>query len=157
MADRLASKVAPALPVDGDNATHAVDVMSTPPAVSESGNMTVPRTDRHAILDPLQLGLDAPKVGLKGKTIPRAISDCHWPHGTVTSSTKGSLEMPIDKASAGECSVCLERPIDCVLYMCGHMCMCYECAVGLHHASIEGGSCPICRQSIRDVIKIYRS
>ena len=156
VADRLAGKVAPALPVDSDNAASAVD-MSTPPRVTESGNVTVPRNDRHAVLDSLQLGLDAPNVGLKGRTIPRASSDCHWPHGAVTSSTTGSLEMPLDKASAAECSVCLERPIDCVLYTCGHMCMCYECAVGLHRASIEGGSCPICRQTIRDVIKIYRS
>jgi len=159
VADRLASKVAPALPIDNNDIAHAVNTVSTPPAVPESGNVTVPRNDRHAMLNPLRLALDAPKVALKGKTIPMASSDCRRQLDAATSSasTKGSLEMPVDKASAAECSVCLERPIDCVLYTCGHMCMCYECAVGLHRASIAGGSCPICRQTIRDVIKIYRS
>ena len=155
--DRLASKVAPALPVDSGETSHAANTLSTPPAVAESGNATVPRNDQHAVLNPSRLGLDAPAVGLKGKTIPRASSDRHWPHDAAASSARASLEIAVEKASAAECSVCLEQPIDCVLYTCGHMCMCYECAIGLHHASIEGGSCPICRQAIRDVIKIYRS
>ena len=25
-----------------------------------------------------------------------------------------------------ECKICYESPVDCVLYMCGHMCLCYE-------------------------------
>jgi hypothetical protein len=59
-----------------------------------------------------------------------------------------------DNAS-NECSVCLDKPSDCVLYTCGHMCMCYECAVNLQRT--EDASCPICRKAIRDVIKIFRA
>lgn len=157
VADHLASKVAPALPVDSDDSAHAVDSVSISPAIPVSVNVTLPQNGRHAVPNPLRLGLDAPKVGLKGKTIPRASSDCCWPRDAATSSTNGSLKARVDNPSAAECSVCLEQPIDCVLYTCGHMCMCYECAVGLHRASTAGGSCPICRQTIRDVIKIYRS
>jgi protein neuralized len=59
-----------------------------------------------------------------------------------------------DNAS-NECSVCLEKPSDCVLYTCGHMCMCYDCAINVQRT--DGASCPICRQPIRDVIKIFRA
>lgn len=53
-----------------------------------------------------------------------------------------------------ECSVCFEKPTDCVLYMCGHLCMCYECAKTVKE---NRGVCPICQQMIKDIIKIYRS
>lgn len=55
-----------------------------------------------------------------------------------------------------ECTVCYEKPVDSVLYMCGHMCMCYECALQQWRGR-GGGHCPICRASIRDVIRTYRS
>lgn len=40
--------------------------------------------------------------------------------------------------------------------MCGHMCMCYECAVK-QWRGIGGGHCPLCRAVIRDVIRTYKS
>jgi len=46
--------------------------------------------------------------------------------------------------------------VDCVLYTCGHMCMCYECALQQWRGR-GAGSCPICRNEIRDVIKTFRS
>ncbi|XP_008561058.1 protein neuralized isoform X1 [Microplitis demolitor] len=55
-----------------------------------------------------------------------------------------------------ECSICYERNIDSVLYMCGHMCMCYPCAIQQWRGK-GGGQCPLCRAPIRDVIRIYRS
>lgn len=55
-----------------------------------------------------------------------------------------------------ECSICYERPIDSVLYMCGHMCMCFECAVQQWRGK-GGGHCPMCRAVIRDVIRTYKS
>ncbi|XP_058795420.1 protein neuralized isoform X2 [Phymastichus coffea] len=55
-----------------------------------------------------------------------------------------------------ECSICYERGIDSVLYMCGHMCMCYTCAIQQWRGK-GGGHCPLCRAQIRDVIRIYRS
>lgn len=59
-----------------------------------------------------------------------------------------------DNAS-NECSVCFEKAVDCVLYTCGHMCLCYECAIDIKDN--QGALCPICRQAIKDIIKIYRS
>ncbi|XP_050544074.1 protein neuralized isoform X2 [Daktulosphaira vitifoliae] len=53
----------------------------------------------------------------------------------------------------GECSICFERNVDCALYTCGHLCMCYECA---KKQWVRLGRCPICRAVIKDVIKIYK-
>lgn len=62
-------------------------------------------------------------------------------------------------AAGGECTVCYERSVDCVLYSCGHMCLCYECALHLYRGGRTAGQglCPICRAPIRDVIRAYRS
>ena len=54
-----------------------------------------------------------------------------------------------------ECAVCLERAADSALYTCGHMCMCYSCAKEIIRKPKP--LCPICRQPILDVIKIFRS
>ncbi|CAB3232260.1 unnamed protein product [Arctia plantaginis] len=55
-----------------------------------------------------------------------------------------------------ECTICYENPIDSVLYMCGHMCMCYRCAVQQWRGK-GGGQCPLCRAPIKDVIRTYKS
>ncbi|XP_011179248.2 protein neuralized isoform X2 [Zeugodacus cucurbitae] len=58
-------------------------------------------------------------------------------------------------SSAGaECTICYENQIDSVLYMCGHMCMCYDCAIE-QWRGVGGGQCPLCRAVIRDVIRTY--
>jgi hypothetical protein len=59
-----------------------------------------------------------------------------------------------DNAS-NECTVCWEKPPNCVIYTCGHMCMCFECAVDIKNN--QGALCPICRQEIKDIIKIFKS
>ena len=60
-------------------------------------------------------------------------------------------------ASAVDCTICYENPIDSVLYMCGHMCMCFDCAMKHWRGGSNGGYCPLCRAPIRDVIRTYRS
>eukprot|EP00088_Acartia_fossae_P037244 TRINITY_DN3840_c0_g1_i2.p1 TRINITY_DN3840_c0_g1~~TRINITY_DN3840_c0_g1_i2.p1 ORF type:complete len:584 (-),score=123.24 TRINITY_DN3840_c0_g1_i2:374-2125(-) len=55
-----------------------------------------------------------------------------------------------------ECKICYENIVDCVLYACGHMCLCYECALQQWKGR-GGGICPMCRNYIQDVIKIYKS
>ncbi|XP_054168717.1 protein neuralized-like isoform X2 [Oppia nitens] len=57
-------------------------------------------------------------------------------------------------AIGNECNVCYEQTINSVLYTCGHVCMCYECAVKQWRGP---GQCPICRATIRDVIRTYWS
>ncbi|CRL00620.1 CLUMA_CG013880, isoform A [Clunio marinus] len=76
-------------------------------------------------------------------------------HGTVygTVSNYG----PNDPSNGVDCTICYENPIDSVLYMCGHMCMCYDCAMKHWRGGINGGACPLCRAPIRDVIRTYKS
>lgn len=62
-----------------------------------------------------------------------------------------------EPAGGVDCTICYENPIDSVLYMCGHMCMCYDCAMKHWRGGINGGACPLCRAPIRDVIRTYKS
>ncbi|RWS15902.1 protein neuralized-like protein [Dinothrombium tinctorium] len=74
-------------------------------------------------------------------------SNCASQHGSESNSNAINL---------GECTVCYEKPINSVLYICGHMCMCYECAFKQWKGT-GGGQCPICRAMIQDVIRTYVS
>jgi hypothetical protein len=57
--------------------------------------------------------------------------------------------LPSSKASRhGACAVCCDEQIDCVLYRCGHMCVCTVCAAQL-------AKCPVCRAPIRDVVRVF--
>jgi len=77
------------------------------------------------------------------------------PIGPSRDVRSSDMKTESEDNSSNECAVCLERPPDCVLYMCGHMCMCYKCAFGIRQSG--DATCPICRQPILDIIKIYRS
>ena len=58
----------------------------------------------------------------------------------------------------GECVVCFDRKIDCVLSPCGHVATCQRCAerlVAVYLTSTQReklGRCPICRSRIETVI-----
>ncbi|KAK1278249.1 hypothetical protein QJS04_geneDACA022715 [Acorus gramineus] len=54
--------------------------------------------------------------------------------------------------SKGSCCICYEMQVDSLLYRCGHMCTCFECATELQWSS---GRCPICRAPILDVVRAY--
>lgn len=48
------------------------------------------------------------------------------------------------------CKICMDRVVDCVLLECGHMVSCVKCGKKL-------AECPICRQNIVRVIRVFRS
>lgn len=51
------------------------------------------------------------------------------------------------------CSICMDAKRDAILLDCGHRATCYSC--GLRLLQTGSPSCPICRRSIRRVVKIY--
>ncbi|XP_037050189.1 protein neuralized isoform X2 [Bradysia coprophila] len=109
-------------------------------------------------------------------------ADVNQPNGMVTSPQRLQVQLPnsesinsltqqtenqrkavqlaaqqqIAAENSVQCAICYENPIDSVLYMCGHMCMCYNCAIQ-QWRGIGGGHCPLCRAVIRDVIRTYKS
>ena len=79
----------------------------------------------------------------------RAISLLGQQEENEDKATEGSNSGP-----SGGCMVCYEKVVDCVLYTCGHICMCYHCAI--RQWGEGGGFCPICENEMRDVVTIYK-
>jgi len=73
----------------------------------------------------------------------------------ANSTTVSSITSNSQKRDNGECAICLENEPDSALYPCGHMCMCYDCAVSVQKQ--RSALCPMCRQPIVDILRIYRS
>lgn len=76
-------------------------------------------------------------------------------HIKGTESSKKSSKSTSEAQATRDCPICYERPINCVLYQCGHMCTCYEC--GVKQWRTQSRTCPICRTVIKDVIKTFMS
>ena len=49
------------------------------------------------------------------------------------------------------CVICMDAPKDVAFYPCGHKCVCTSCADQYD----EENGCPICRQPVIDVLRIY--
>lgn len=56
-------------------------------------------------------------------------------------------------SSAGPCVICSEGVVDTLLYRCGHMCVCYSCAMELKS---QRHNCPFCRAPIEDIVRAYQ-
>ena len=105
----------------------------------------------------------------------RRLSDPFHPHGlqgennlselpgndqeeTSRASTSKSAECDDANDSsavgAGDCSICISNKANTVVYDCGHVCMCVTCAKALKKRE-RSAKCPICRNPIKDIIKLY--
>ena len=69
--------------------------------------------------------------------------------------TRGCQEAVAPQAArdAGVCCVCLTAAATHALSPCGHYCLCAACAP----CWLRGGSCPLCRGGVREVLRIFRS
>lgn len=63
----------------------------------------------------------------------------------------GLMRSQPDTAAAkrGNCCICHRMQVDSLLYRCGHVCACFDCADQLKSS---GMSCPICQSPIDDVV-----
>ena len=59
---------------------------------------------------------------------------------------------PTDDDQKYICSVCMAEPIGAVFDPCGHGKVCFECAIEVKN---NDGHCPVCRESIRRVMKLF--
>ncbi|XP_062187439.1 uncharacterized protein LOC133890850 [Phragmites australis] len=57
---------------------------------------------------------------------------------------------PDTTAKRGSCCICHRMQVDSLLYRCGHMCTCFNCADQLKSSS---RSCPLCQSPIEDVVR----
>jgi len=67
------------------------------------------------------------------------------------------LKQPIEppaywKPAVEQCVVCMAKAADMLVVPCGHLCGCRECLEQLHN-----GPCPICRQPIASICKVYHA
>jgi len=100
--------------------------------------------------EPLYAEASFPAVNINTSQHQPAVGQLLPPDFSTITDDPAGLPIP------SECIVCLEKPVDSVIYSCGHMCMCYKCALQQWKGQ-GGGFCPICREDIRDVIKTFRS
>lgn len=52
------------------------------------------------------------------------------------------------------CSICLDDDANAAVVPCGHSNFCYEC-ISSHHINSQNKECPICRNEIMMVVKLY--
>lgn len=125
--------------------TKAIRVLGTKPLARSSRSSSLNENNfTNQIAERNQLDLI-----VKGKS---SSVDC----SKSVSLKKLNNEPPQEPNANSECIVCFEKNINSVLYQCGHMCMCYDCAMK-QWQRVGGGQCPICRAFICDVIRTYWS
>ena len=61
-------------------------------------------------------------------------------------------DKPIEKKPI--CSICLDEDANATVVPCGHSNFCYEC-ISSHHINSQNKECPICRNEIMMIIKLY--
>lgn len=65
------------------------------------------------------------------------------------------LDIPQGYLDSKICCICLDKPKDAAFYPCGHECVCFPCGkTFLNQATHK--LCPICRDRIKDLVKLYR-
>ena len=57
----------------------------------------------------------------------------------------------------GECCICKDGPATCALVPCGHWCVCDTCGERGHQGCREERTCPLCREQVDQVVRIFRS
>lgn len=69
-------------------------------------------------------------------------------NATATTNLSTLVNVPTQQ----ECVICCDAPRDCTFVPCGHIAVCHACAQVLH---FRREPCPICRNVIHNVMKVY--
>ena len=67
----------------------------------------------------------------------------------------GEPEKPEGMSGAGTCSICMERQVATIIEGCWHACMCVFCTRGLMQGEVARRKCPMCREPIQKVNRIF--
>lgn len=54
-----------------------------------------------------------------------------------------------------ECVVCMDKKKVVMCWPCKHVCLCEECATRLNPAAGDSGCCPVCRATVRELVRVY--
>jgi hypothetical protein len=104
------------------------------------------------------LGYSETIVGPDGVEIVQLLQDddSAATHGTSSppvSFTKSTHGQGSEAERPDECVVCFDGPQSAVCVPCGHNAVCMNCAQELLDTT---RLCPVCRQQVREVIRLYR-
>ncbi|KAG6574553.1 Ankyrin repeat-containing protein [Phytophthora cinnamomi] len=108
------------------------------------------------------LGYSETIVGPDGVEIVQLIRDDDSTASHGTASAPPSTSSPPAKStpaqgsgaqSPDECVICFDGPQEAVCVPCGHNAVCMDCAQELLDTT---RLCPVCRQQVREVIRLYR-
>lgn len=85
---------------------------------------------------------------------PTQIAPARPPRASVTiaATVAGDADDQLH-AGSGECVICFDGPQSAVCVPCGHNAICMDCAGELLDTTRQ---CPVCRSTVREVIKLYR-
>ncbi len=62
---------------------------------------------------------------------------------------------PAAPVDPNECVICMASQRDALLYSCGHVVGCFKCSVALRNS--RNPVCPICREVIKDVVRVFQA
>ncbi|RMX65186.1 hypothetical protein KXD40_001148 [Peronospora effusa] len=74
------------------------------------------------------------------------------PASTIQVKT-GITGLTAEAQRSNECVICFDGPQEAVCVPCGHNAVCMDCAQELLDTT---GLCPVCRQQVREAIRLYR-
>lgn len=96
--------------------------------------------------------------GPRRKTLRDENGATVWPAPVPAEGADSPQKRPPDSEPGELCTICFERVADAALFPCGHVGLCYPCALGIHArgTSCGGGPCPFCRAKITQIVTIDR-
>ena len=123
-----------------------------PPLMNSRQDSNVPELGRNVQADLHKLFLKRnPNQGFFGL-------DADTDHKSKSKSkSKMAVEAEVENGGGGtdnDCAICMDSIRNSVLRPCNHMITCYNCSTLLLNRQ---DNCPICRDKIEDVIKIFMS